>query len=722
MTIGRKSLKLILVGLYVGAVWARLGSLGAFEYPYFKGESGTNFRYMREIADAGSLTPTDTQASQPEGFSPSRARPTGIEYSAGFVYRLVRSFSDVPERRFAGVLTALVSSLCVFTFFALARMLWSCQAAGVLAAFLAAFHSPLVAVTDGREFLHGPYALVLISLHLATVIWCASTPSLWAAVIAGLAGFALLGSWGSAFMYLAVATLAILVYPGFSTAGRRKIVAAHIAALVLAVIAFPHLRSGVNSLSGPAAYWFSRLRFVSGKPLDPSALSDAVRLSWTAEHAPPGFAVVLVFFLPLVILAFPAIGALRKLRREKPWPPWVPLAAIAIGLAAFLLDGRAVFAASLVSYPLVAGAFKGFSEHVKARVLPAALAAAFVLASVPPGRSSIDSISLAASRLGLSHWSSEGFTWVSIGNADRELVRYLVTRTSTRSDVILAPPDISSVIAGFAGRSTVVAPGIFTAEMSAKIVQTLASFYGREADLFDRCQTFGATYVVYSIDILLDGSLYAPRYLSRAKGPVENTLAYKMHFEPETLHRFQLVYENDNYRLFRVTTEPEPVFLSDHPPVYQEDVLRMCGNDIAGFYSRIIDVLTTYQSAVEAQSRGDDLGAIPRLRYCLGIAPRYTAARNGLGDSLLRLGRPGDAYGAYKRVLQYAPDDKHALYFGALSLAYIGRRGEALGLLELLLSATAEKESRAQALDLKAAIEAGRRIEMPRGSSNGPSK
>ncbi len=722
MTIGRRSLRLILVALYVGAVWVRLGGLGAHEYPYFKGESGTNFRYAREIADAGSLPPIDTQASRPEGFSPSRARPTGIEHFAGFAYRLVRPFSDVPEKKFVGVLTVLVSSLSVFTFFALARLLWGCQAAGVFAAFLAAFHLPLVGVTDGREFLHGPYALVLASFHLALVIRCASMPSLWAVIVAGLAGFALLGSWGSALLYLAAATLAILVHPGFSAVGRRRIVAAHLAALVLALIAFPHLRSGANGLFGSATYWLYRLRFISGKPVDPSALSDAVRLSWTAEHAPPGLAVVLAFFLPLVILALPALGALRKWRRERPWSPWVPLAATAVGVGAFLLDGRAVFAASLVSYPLVAGAFRGFSKHVKARVVPAALAAALVLASVPPGRSRIDSISLAASRLGMSRWSSPGFTWVSIGNADRDLVRYLVTRTSTRSDAILAPPDISSVVTGFAGRSTVVAPGVFTDDMSASIVRTLAGFYGEEADLYDRCQTLGATYVVYSIDILLDGSLYSPRYLSKATGPVENTLAYKMHFEPDALRRFQLVYENDNYRLFRVTAQPEPVFLSDHPPVYQEDVLRMCGNDIAGFYNRIVDILSTYQSAVEAQSRADDLSAIPRLRYCLGIAPRFTAARNGLGDSLLRLGRPGDAYGAYKRVLQYAPDDKHALYFGALSLVYTGRRGEALGLLELLLSATAEKESRAQALELKTAIEAGRRIEMPRGSPGKPPK
>jgi tetratricopeptide (TPR) repeat protein len=182
------------------------------------------------------------------------------------------------------------------------------------------------------------------------------------------------------------------------------------------------------------------------------------------------------------------------------------------------------------------------------------------------------------------------------------------------------------------------------------------------------------------------------------------------------------VYENDNYRLFRVTADVKPVFLTDHPPVYQEAILREHADDLGTFYSRIIDILSTYQTAVAAQARGDERGAIPRFLYCLDQAPAFTAARLGVGDSLLRLGKTADAFNAYNSVLQYAPDNTHALYYGAISLAYMARRAEARRLVDLLLTATAQHDIRAQALDLKAALDSGRPIEIPRKAAKTPAK
>ncbi|MBP2680909.1 MAG: hypothetical protein H6Q78_772, partial [Candidatus Krumholzibacteriota bacterium] len=186
MTLGRRQIALVLIALYVGAVWMRLDSLGAHEYPYFDGESGTNYRYARTIAAEGSLPATDTSALRPDGFSPAGARPNGVEYLTGFAFRLVHPFSDVAEKQFASIFTILVSSLAVFTFFALARSLWGCAAAGIFAAFLAAFFAPLAGATDGREYLHAPYAFLLVSAHLALFARYVSRPSVGRAAAAAL--------------------------------------------------------------------------------------------------------------------------------------------------------------------------------------------------------------------------------------------------------------------------------------------------------------------------------------------------------------------------------------------------------------------------------------------------------------------------------------------------------------------------------------------------------
>jgi len=714
MTLGRRNLTIILIALYVGAVWVRLESLGQFEYPYFAGESGTNYRHAHSISADGSLPSLDTRASWPEGFSPAKAKPNGMEYFTGFAYRLARPFSDIAEKEFASVLSVLFSSLTVFTFFALTRTLWGCQAAGVFAAFLAAFFAPLVGVTDGREYLHAPYAFVLVSLHLALFAGYVSRPSPVKAAATALVGLALFGVWRGAGLYFAAFILGALLFPSLPGGARRRILVAHLVAALLAVIAFPHLRAGGNGFLSPLTYWFYRLRFLTGKPEDPSSLPDVVRLLWTRGHAHPEPYALLAFFLPLVWLLLPAAHALRELKKEKAISVGVPVVAAAIGVGLFIIDRSAVFSAALVAFPFVAGAFRGFSRRWRTRIVPVCLALAFVATTVPFIPSRADLTRLAGTRLDIYPPRPVGFTWVSVGNADRELVRFVVTRTSTRSDVILAPPDVSSVIAGFAGRSTVAAPGISTREMSVRAVETMAAYYGDEKDLAETCGAVGATHVLYSIDLLLDGSSYSPRYLAGFQGSVSETLAFRMHFSPETLRHFQLVYENDNYRLFRLTAVSEPVFLSDHPPVYQREILRRSGGDLDAFYTRIVDILTAYQTAVAAQAGGDEEEAIRRFRHCLDQAPFFTRAWLGTGDSLFRLGRPDDALAAYSRVLAYAPDDKHALYYGALSLAYTGRKDEALRLIQLLLSATGESEIRTHALELEGALKSGRRIEMPR--------
>ena len=151
MKLGKKSLVLILIALYAGAVWLRFDGSGQSIYPYYSGESGTNFRHAQTIANDGRLPLIDERSARPEGYSPSRAKPNGVEYFTGYAYRLVRPFTDLSDKRFSGILTVLVFSLSVFTMYALTRRVWDCQAAGGIAALLVAFLAPLVEVTNGRE-------------------------------------------------------------------------------------------------------------------------------------------------------------------------------------------------------------------------------------------------------------------------------------------------------------------------------------------------------------------------------------------------------------------------------------------------------------------------------------------------------------------------------------------------------------------------------------------
>lgn len=763
MRFGGKSLAVALVALYVGAVWVRLDHLGETVYPYYNGESGTHFRHTQMIADGGRLPAVDVRASRPEGYPPARVMPNGAEYFTGYAIRLVRPFTDASDKRVAAVLLILVTSLSVFAMYFLTRRLWDCRAAGGFAAFLAAFSSSLVAATGGREFLHGPYAFLVVSIHLALAAGITAPPSAARTAAAALSALALFSAWSGAGLYIALFALAVLVLP-FPAETRRRVLASHLAVAIAAGLVFPHLRadrfvfawpvawlivatayaflgakiprripawvylpaalallavvmgsvrSGGIELLDPLEYWYYRIRYVSGKPDDPTLLPAAVRIAWTGDHGPPSLRELAVFFVPLLLLVVPACGVLRRFKADRGTPLWPFIAAAGIGAAAFVIDARAVFAAALAVFPLAAGAFRGFRANLKTRAASAILAVYLVAAGSSLVPHSLDARRLVGRRLDAAANASEGFRAASVGNADRELVRFLATRTSTRSDVILAPPEISSVVATFAGRSTVLVPGVYSRHMAEKIVEATADFYATEDDLYDRCRNLEATYVVYSIDVFLDDTPFSPRYAAAEESPPRGSLAYDMHFAAEKLRRFQLVYENDGYRVFRVTPQTQPVFLSDHPPVYQEDVFLAMGGDRGAFYQRVVDALVAYHLAVESQAAGDEEEAIRRFEYAIGHVPRFTAARLGVGDSLLRLGRPREAYEAYRFVLAYAPDNAHALYYGALALAYTDRREEARRLVELLLTATADREMRRDALELKNALESGRMVEMP---------
>jgi tetratricopeptide (TPR) repeat protein len=228
--------------------------------------------------------------------------------------------------------------------------------------------------------------------------------------------------------------------------------------------------------------------------------------------------------------------------------------------------------------------------------------------------------------------------------------------------------------------------------------------YGSEEDVYQMCRTARIDYVLYSIDVVLDTGPYSPRYLGAATVSPEST-AFKMHFEPESLRRFTLVYENDHYRLFQVTGEPQPIFATDHPPFYQRDLLGKADRNIDTFRTLAVDVMLTYSEALKALAHGNAEGARRRLEWCLQQAPRYTDARMALADAFVALKQPEDGLRAVTSVLQYAPDHTGALYYAAYLSGQLGRKDQAKAYLSLLFTIEHDPERIRRAQTLQYAIE-----------------
>jgi len=747
------TVKMALAVLYVAAVWVRADGLG--DYPYYKDRSATSYRLVSQIADSGSLPTTESRAGWPEGFEPARVQPNGAEYVTGYVYRLARAFTDMSQKKFMRLFLILVFSLCVFSVRRLVWELWRCEAAALIAPLCVALFAPLVLATDGREFVHTPFAALLISLHWVFYFGLVrENGSLTRAVLAALAALALLAVWEGSPLYLLVFGVFAAFGGGLEPRARQRLFALHLAALLLAGVAFPYLRAtrflagwpwwffvaatvyvfvrhrlparapgpvyfvlafgALGLLSaplrgnaiGPLDYWAARLTHPGGRPFEPGALSEVARYLWTHDHAAPIAYTLIDFCLPVLFLLPPALFAMRRFRQESDVFTWQPVGLALAGVGLFLFDRSAVVAASLGLIPLFALAGYGLSQHMKTRFAPVAIGLAVVVLST----TSWGVTGRIAQAGGLVPPGGDGFLRVSIGNADKDLVRHLVSRTSVR-DPFLAPADVAPLIVTFAGKTSVLPSMLPMRSVMRRFMKVTHRFYDTEDALYAYCDSLGVRYVLYTVDLLMDDSRYSPRYTLGMRDVPLDAVVQRMHFAPEDLRHFNLVYENDNYRLFRVTEEQEPVFLTDHPIVYQSEIMRRNGDSLSSFYNRIIEILVTYQTAIRAQQRGDEEDAIRRLRYCVEQAPHFTEGWLRVGDSFTRLGEYEAANAAYEKVLAYAPDNERALYYGALTDAHLGNVDEAIGLINILLSVSRDRELVNLAKELKSVIEAGLPLE-----------
>jgi hypothetical protein len=767
MNLPAYAIRIILALMFLAAAGARFSSTSGSLYPYFRGESAMNYRDARNISDGGKAANLDLptrKSNWPEGYRPARVRPVGVEYFAGAVLKVAGWLSETDPRKIARRLVVFLFSLCVWTLYSLTNKLWRSQTAGLLAAAFVAFYPPLIEATNGQVIGHTPFALVLVSLHVLALLRFAGGSRWSGAVALAVTAFLLLSAWELAPYYIgACVVVATLLYP-LDQSQRRFVAVVHLIAFLAAAVVMPHavatrlafswqasllvactvqtfaarrfpgpirggalvvggcvllalafipVRAGAESAGLPALqYVFYRLRFLFARPIAPSLLPESIRHLWTADHAQPSAHDLVVFFLAFLFLVPAAASAGRKALRVPPEVPAgkarlaVSVAAAAVGCFAFTVDRSAIAVAAVAAFPFVGLAARSLEYRPKWNgVLVAAGSLVVVLQLLWPTGRANPALQL-AELLRVAHRDKSRVMWVSLENTDLELVRFVSTRTSTR-DPFLGRPDYTAILLTFSGRTSVLLAGGRSAGFAHKHVEMIGLFYGGENELYRRCREMGVEYVLYSIDFLLDTTRYSPLYLAGLAAVPGECAAVSMHFSPETLVHFNLVYENDFYRLFRVTEEPRPIFATDHPPVYQLDILERHGDTYETFQNRIDRLMLTYSDATRAAAAGEYSEAMRGLTWCLQQAPRFTQARIAAATTLLGMGQPEEAWQALTPVLQYAPDNPSALYHAAYALAQLNETQRALEFLQLLYTVTNDKELLDRARLLQTFIEEG---------------
>ncbi len=675
----------ILFGLFLASIGARVATTSRTDSPYFTGVSAMNYRHADGVANGLSPRAHHTKANHPDGYTPARIAAPGSEYAAGWVIRVARFFGESDPRTVTRRFVVFLSALCVFFVYGVVRRLWDCQAAGLLSAGLVAFLPPLVALTNGRTFTHEIVAAPVLGLHALLVLRALAARSrvaiITAATLAALAAYLLLAVWEAAALVLGLWVIMNLLWRPLPRSVRVALVTAHVAAAAVAVATLPHLTSG--EAFPVLTYAATRLRFLLDKPATMSMLSEWMRHVWSLDHAPLTPQAAIQLFIPLVLLmTATAINPECRARRGT----FVVSAAVALAAAAVaLLDRAALPIAAIAMIPMATGCARSLGRDLRVRLPIVILGAYCAFAGVAFREKGPDIAFQITRTLDVAYRDPDAFLWISLENTDRELVRFVSTRTSVRES-ILAPQNLSALLVAFSGRTSVLLPGGNSRATAEKRVRLTRDLYGGEEALRDACRELKIDYVLYSIDVLLDSGRYSPRYLAGVERLDPECVAFGMHFEPESLRFFTLIYENDHYRLFKVTDRPETIFLTDHPPVYQGSLLNASGGGLETFYQNTIGLLYNYGAGVRARSSGDLAGALQRLRSCVAAAPRFTKARLALADVFMDLERFEDARKTIMDVIAYAPDNSQAMYYAAYIHARLGDLDQARGFLAVLLS------------------------------------
>lgn len=728
---------LVLAVLFLAGIATRVNR--GSDSPYFEGTSAMNYRHATLVADGERLDVPTHKSNFPEGYTPARYRTDGWESATGRALRVGRFFGVTDGVRFMRRLTAVVFSLTAIALFILVYELWQCQAAALLAAFLVAFLGPLADATGGTVFDHGTPAAFLATVHAAALLRLRSGRA-WPALVAALvAATGLLAVWEGGVYYVALATGALAL---LAPANARRVtvaVALHGAVAVVAALVVPYLSAVRAVASWPVALTLAcvayrvlgsrvprgwrgaaavvagamvltvlmsplragagfhvslmetlgyRWRHLGGKPLSPSALPDAVRYLWplpiTAHTA-------LTMFLPLGALAVAAVMASRAIARERRVALAVAGTAAAAAVVAVGFDRAQLPIATVAIIAAVSLAVRGISQASRVRAAFVIVGAYLVLAETVFPDGTMNPSFVIARQARVAFRDPYSFLRVSMENTDASLLRFVATRTSVK-DRILGRPDHTALLLAFGGRTAVLAEGARSDAAAEKEIDMLKALYGDIDALHDRCLDAGITYVLYSVDLLLDTTPYSKRYLAGLTQVAPESAVYRMNFAAGQLHGFTLVFENENFRLFKVTETPEPTFITDHPPVYHHDVFERVGRDIDAFHRRIIELTATYTDALRSSERGDMEGALKKLGWCLTEAPRFTLARIAAATTLAQMGRLEDARKTIMAVLGYAPDNAAALYQAAYILARLEDAEGARKYLDLLFALGTDSE------------------------------
>jgi tetratricopeptide (TPR) repeat protein len=476
----------------------------------------------------------------------------------------------------------------------------------------------------------------------------------------------------------------------------RRIIVRRLARL--AIVAIPLFIISASQRTESEGYghvWgllWEKLRHFGWKPVDPAELSYEARALWTGAFNSPSAAYVLTSFWAIVPAC--AVAARRQYRSGRGFSArrrvfaqsdliLLVVLALLFGGLFWLIKRLSVFA---VFFLAVVGGGCVYRLRTKNRwaVAIALLACTSALC--------VDFLSILYGspirvRLFRALGGPNYRAPVRSPEHDDRLVKW--ARRNTPVDaVFLARLGINPLMLAYADRAVVLQPKFEHDAVRDKWREFLAALYGDESALARFCEQYRVTHYLYDVRTTLDAGTESERYAAVATRLPSSTPAYLMHFAPQQLQHFQLVYQNAFYRVFEFVPHRDLDLTTnfDYQPLYD---LRRFGPQ-TGHEPFFDDSFTQrFLRNQEVLDRGWLLFTNRRPVQALGCFDEVLAndasfpgAHTGRGLALAMMGRQAEGLSEGTKETQLYPNWASAFYYLAFMHQMAANHTEAMAALE----------------------------------------
>ncbi len=691
----KRAFMLTLAALFCLACLARWGYRSQIAQPRFVAEGAAHLRYTRMVSEGGPIPALDTDAQYPEGLRVFRETTPGMEYLFGYLHRL---FPRTGLEAFVGFFSAFFFSLAIFPIALLSAGLWGGRRAGLLSAALFAVTLPLVARSSGFDFIRENVTFPLLVYHIYFLVVSCEERSAKDSALSALFLFAAMGSWQGTQFYL-VPLLALMLARRIAVEigeGERLAVRLAALAVIAAGAVFPFLREGRFLLSLPAGLAYSWLAcdavgrltggrrslatavrialvaavaailFVPGlleghlttyshffrlvayklryahKPSDPTKLPFDVRAFWVGPFHSPDPRNIFVFALPLLALVAARAGRLARRARGGEFRALFVSIFLLLTLVLYFLMQRLLPLFGIFGVLVAGGVIVPAAEAGPAKRRIAWIAAAVVLALSLLQDFAWEGpadIWREASRLLRIPYRERFVIYPAQRDVDGAMLSWIERNTPERS-VIMAVHYLSPQLLTYTGRPTNLNDFFESPRLRKKAERLLTLLYSSEERLYAFCREQESDYLLISITAGCDPTGDSPLYQAGLTSMPPGCAAYRLLFDPDRCARFDLVYENEMYRIFEVGEGASPRRWPRSPLFYDQELLWLNDGDIRSFYYSIMRIYSMTKRGMELARRNRAAEAERLLSDVMRTRYFYPAWRTLMDLRIRGGGRP----------------------------------------------------------------------------------